>query len=394
VTGTVYTNIVGTQNARQYAMTQAEVGTVLASLGVVTSTVLASTLANYVTTATLAATLATFPALGANNTWTGTNTFGAPVLFSSVATFNAVASLSGGFVVPSGSTGVFGGPEPWCDAVFFGMSVLLPDNSGPLQAAVNYMNTNFAGGNIRIPRGDFSFTNPVTLAGACMLLGNGRTQTFLDASTTDTNVLDFGTLCADGCGLQSLAVLGYVGTIASHNTVIVGQSIPVTFKDSDIWFGSTGLNMAGTDGLIEDCSIQGYKYDVFSTGANWWLRCAFDDSICASAAFHQDMAFSGSNSSENHFTDCDISTAALHSIDINDGSVSPRAITVLNGCVFSKNINIVSAEATMISTGEIGSNISVAAGGGVVILTGNYAFNSITVTGGTSVVKSGNYNIA
>src|ERR1700734_3933433 len=86
--GTVFTNIVGTQNARQYAMTQTEVSSVLGGLGVVTFSSLTQalapyllisslpgSLAPYVTSASLAATLATFPALSGNNVWTGKQKF-------------------------------------------------------------------------------------------------------------------------------------------------------------------------------------------------------------------------------------------------------------------------------------------------------------------------------
>ncbi len=68
MTGTVYTNFVGTQNRRQYAMTQDEVGSAIGSLtlGYVTSAVLTATLANYATNATLA----NYPQL--SQVWTNT----------------------------------------------------------------------------------------------------------------------------------------------------------------------------------------------------------------------------------------------------------------------------------------------------------------------------------
>ena len=237
-------------------------------------------------------------------------------------------------------------------------------------------------------------TNPVVVRGACKLVGVGRILTVLDGTATDGNVLNFGASCTDGCSLQDLAVYGRQSTLASFSTVIVAQNIPVTFRDCNIWFGANAINMAGEDGLIEDCSIQGYSYGVFSSGANWYLRTAIDDAICVNAVFAQTTSFGGSPSSENHFTDCDFSTAAAASVDINDGTVAPRAITVFNGCIFAKPVKITNASATMISTCEVGSNITVASGGGVVLLTGNYAFGAITVNGGTTVIKAGNYLIS
>jgi hypothetical protein len=314
--------------------------------------------------------------LAAANVWTGLNTF------------------NGGLLTGTGATFGFGGPEPWCDASVFGMSSANADNSTALQAAINYMNSNFGGGNIRIPHGDFLFTNAVTVKGACRLIGVGRRLTVLDALATDINVLNFNSSCQDGCGLQDLAVYGRQNAAASHSTIIVAAGVPVTFRDCNIWYGLIGINMAGVDGIIEDCSIQSYGYNVYSTGANWWLRTAFDDAIAGFTAFYQDQAYAGSPSAENHFTDCDLSTAATYSFQCDDVAGSPRAINTFNGCVFSKAVLIHRAEATMISTCEVGAGILIDSGGGVMTLTGNYAFNPITVTGGTAVVKAGNYNIS
>ncbi len=314
--------------------------------------------------------------LAANNTWTGLNTF------------------NGGFLNGTGNTFGFGGPEPWCDASVFGMSSARADNSTYLQAAIDYMNTNFGGGVIRIPHGNFTFTNNFTLKGSCMLQGVGRAICVLQCLATDINLMTIDAAATVGVGAKDISFYGRQNASASHSTVIIPQGVATCFRDCEIWYGSVALNTAGEDGIFDNCSIQGYGYNVYSTGQNWYERCAFDDAICANVAFYQAQGYVGSPSSENHFTDCDFSTAATYAFQCDDGAANPRAISVFNGCIFSKGLLIHRAQATMISTCEIGAGVTVDSGGGVVTLTGNYAFNPITVTGGTAVVKAGNYNIS
>jgi pectate lyase-like protein len=398
MTTVIYTPLLASLNKRQYPVTTDQLNSLLAGASVVTFSSLTQALAPYLLISSLGGSLVNYAQLAGNETFTGTIGFGSQVIFSggfTAAPGHAII-MGGGFTVLPGGWGGFGGPEPWCDVEVFGASSALSDNSAQIQAAISYMNTNFGGGIIQFPHGDFVIKSSIQVLGGCILRGVGRELTTIDARATDTNVLTFEPGCLAGCGIQQLQVFGRQDPSATHSTVVVSQNIAVLFRDCNIWFGAIALNMAGEDGQILNCSIQGYQENVYSTGANWYERCSLDDAICSTAAFFQDMTFPGSISAENHFTDCDFSTNATSSVYIDDGgaTAASRAITIFNGCIFSKLVQVVRAQATMISTGEIGSNVTVSTGGGVVILTGNYAFGAITVTGGTAVVKAGNYQIS
>jgi hypothetical protein len=383
VTATVYTNIVGTQNARQYAMTQAEVGTVLSSLGVVTTTILSQTLASYVltsalqttltgyvTTTTLAATLATFPQLAANNAWTGSNQFSLGVEFATL---------------------------PWADASYYGASSAASanTNTAAIQAAIDWANTNHGGGYALVPPGNFQ-TNAagLTLKGGVILMGSGQNACLINGAGQDTTVITCDSTC-NFAELRDISVNGYLSTLATNNAVVIVTNAVVNMRNVRIAGGNYGLTNAGNSGRLYNVSVIGFNSgNVYSSGSNWYTDCQFDSGgLTTTYGFYRGTpAYVGAV--EDQIVDCDFSGNYTYSFYANDGTAH-QAKTKLLGCILSSPIAVLNHNWTAF----IGCEFGTGSGWTVtptnpVTLVGNYLQGNGTLTlAGANVLLSANYNI-
>ena len=304
------------------------------------------------------------PALAASNTWTGTNQFSSDVYFRSGRPFADVKAWG---AVGDGST----------------------DDTASVQAALTFIYSTYGGGIVFFPPGNYKTTSPLTVKGGTRLVGASRIVTLLGSTTTNTNVINFDSTCTYA-GLENLYIVGYQGASPTSAAVNVANNVPVVLKDSHIWGGAYGLQTGGVDGYIENCYIGGQTTNIISNGANWYIRCKIDSIALGSPTngFLQGTYFT-TGVAENHFLQCDFSGTYTNSVTINDGATS-SAVSVFEGCVFSKPVVITNAKLSMFSTCEFGSSITV--NSNPTTFTGNVSFSAVVVSGAGKIL-AGNYNL-
>jgi hypothetical protein len=369
MTATVYTNIVGTQYARQYAMTGAEVTAALGSLGYVTGTVslsnylqissLAGSLAPYVLTTTLSATLATFASLAGTNVFTGKEQFQ---------------------------------DLPWADITAWG-AVRGQDSTAAIQAAIDHMNANYSGGYVFIPPVGFVIGPAgITLKSGVILMGSGQNSSFLDGAGQDSTVVTFDGSC-NWAGIRDVVIYGFQSTVATQNAVVVSVGAPITMHNVIIIGGNYALDVRG-QGRFYNVAPQGSKTGcVLSSGSSFFTDCSFDVSSGVSYAYYR-AAPNASGGYEDQLVDCDMSGAYVNSVHIDDGTAQ-RVRTKLIGCIISSPVVVVNHGWTLLSGCEIGTpaGFTLTSTNPVTIM-GCYAQGSSTVTlAGTNVILAANYQI-
>lgn len=326
----------------------------------------------------------------------------AAVLFNSAGTtakigFTSAPSVSivalaedvGGLTTSNVWTGnqYFKGGTPWFDVRAFGAA---GDGSADDTTAINNAIT-AAGttGTVFLPAGSYKVTSTITVPNSVRIVGSGIWATTI-GMVGDHIVLDF-----TGNGhLLDIFISGYQNAAATNYCVRTAANATNIFRDCYIWGGFYGLQSRGTDGCFENCFIAGSASGgghLFSTGANWYIRCKFDD-IGFNVSWGAAITITGSPGlMENHFSQCDFSGSFTNgSLTIDDGT-STNLITGFESCVLSSNSSVTHARATQFTGCEFGASFTVS-NNCIAIFVGNYALTSITITG-TNVVKSGNFNI-
>lgn len=299
------------------------------------------------------------PSLATNNTWIGNN--------------------------------YFKGATPWADITAWG-AVSGTDSTSAIQSAINFLNTNFGGGIVFIPHGNYLIVGGLTVKGAIRLVGEARNLSVLNGSATNAAAVTFDSTCNDAAAEQ-LTIYGYLNAAATTNAVVVAAGRPVHLKDCTIWGGSSGLFTQGVDGVIFNCYIAGYTNHITSNGANWYIRCKIDSASLGTPTngFLQGNYYT-TGVAENHFTDCDLSGDYTNSVNISDGATN-SAITTFQGCVFSKPIVITAAKYSMFSACEIGSSVSVSTFPCTIVGCINTAGGTTTVSGAGKIL-AGNSGLA
>lgn len=267
------------------------------------------------------------------------------------------------------------------------------DDTTAFQNAIDLINGHFGNsGTVDVPTGDYLCISGITLKGSVRLVGAGVNGSRINSINYNlATVIVCDALCSYA-SIENISVYGYLNAAATHNTVTIQNNALVICRDCVFYGGVSGLNTAGVDCYFENCAFDGYGFNVLSTGANWYVRCKIDTAVAsgATAGFHQGAYFT-TGVAENHFTQCDFSGSYTNSIEIADGG-QVSALTVFEGCVFSKPIVITSANVSMFSGGEIGSSVTV--GTNPTIINGCAAVSGAIVVSGAGKVVSGCYNIS
>jgi hypothetical protein len=284
----------------------------------------------------------------------------------------------------------FGSGRPWVDvksganscpaAVGNGST----DDTNAISCQSTYMNNTYGGGIVYFPPGTYLVSGGgVGINGGVQFIGSGQASTTIKV-TTDSSVVSWNSSCARGTSLQSMTILGYQNTGASHNTVFIYSNCPVIIRDATIWYGGNAIYNAGVDSLIENVFACGYSASVFSTGANWYVRDKFDTcGISATFGFYQGAYVLGAGKAENHFVETDFSGVYTYSVYINDSA--EQAITVFDGGVFSAPIYLNAMFWTSFTNAEIGStSFTLNVSAGYVTVANSYAFSTTGISGGSS----------
>jgi len=150
------------------------------------------------------------------------------------------------------------------------------NNSGYLQAAIDYIETgNIGGGEIFIPKGDYFFTDTVTIDfGGVAIIGESRRSTRLFIKTTGTSFIDVPLPSPDTAGstyfafkMSNMRIQGY-GTdglgagcgngisIADANDVLLEYMTVTNFSESTACYMRSGA----FNNVIEQCEFSNSKH--------------------------------------------------------------------------------------------------------------------------------------
>ncbi len=248
-------------------------------------------------------------ALASNNTWTGQNFFKNGMPWADVRAWGAVA-----------------------DGV--------TDDGPAIQAAINYVYSNYVGGIVFIPQGNYKIATTITIKGDVRVIGACRIQTILNGSASNITVVTFDSTTTNGSCLSDCFVLGYKNanvSLVTAPTISIATNSPANLYRVHAWQGWAGLQTNGNDGFYQDCFIAGLVYDVFSSGSNWYSRCKFDGiGFNPTAIFLQAPPPAGYTVIENKFDQCDFTdSGAIQSINWNGGT-GASYYSAFNLCVLAQ----------------------------------------------------------
>lgn len=328
---------------------------------------------------------------GANNTWSGTNTFSGVNTYTNTQQFQAPA--------------YFGG-KPWFDVLSNANGCAAADPTGvadsttAIQCHINYLHTTYGGGVVYFSPGGYKVSSVVVVSGGVWLVGPSIDSANV-FTTVDTRVFwfytDAGTqTCPTGGmngGIDKLSVYGYQNAAATQGTVEVGANCLVNIYNSRLWFGAHGLKTAGTDGLCFNSFISGYTNAVYSSGANWWVRCKLDSisaGVPSFAAFVQGANAAGLAIVENYFDMVDMTVSGASYSFYYDDSTSNGYVKFTN-TIFNAPFNVVHVNKITMTGTTFGS--SVALGVGSMAISGSMSISPVTVTGAGTRSCAANINI-
>lgn len=227
--------------------------------------------------------------------------------------------------------------------------------------------------------------------------GSGRDTTVINGKNNSINTLTF--TGGSYAGLEAISVYGdQRSTVTSHYPVVVNGDIAVIFRDVNIWGGFYGLYTAGVDGRYDDCFISGMGASggcVFSTGANYFTNCKFDDYTTQS---HNYTFWQQSTSlMENQFTSCDFSANSTFSFVVSDPSIACSRTKFTGASVFSAKVSLARSQWTLFNGCELGGGTgfwTIASTAAVVTIANCYAQSPCSASGGGAMYVSNNYNVS
>jgi hypothetical protein len=237
--------------------------------------------------------------LGGNNIFTGTNTFSGavslPATVSGTTAFTGPISL--GTTVNGSSTFTgdqyFKSGAPWYDVKAFGaVGHGATNDTAAIQAAINAAQA-FAftlGGIVYFPPGIYNVQGGLTVNGPVHLLGSGMDSTIIQSFNTDVIVINTS---GAKTFLENFTIYGKgispsgfdLGTFGATNPALVIGSSSGVIRCVSVIGGSNSILINGSDNLFEQVfTNQSYGNCCVNTGANWFVRCAFDYSTTGVAA--------------------------------------------------------------------------------------------------------------
>jgi hypothetical protein len=357
-----------------------------------------------------------FQSAGTTKWQTGLNSDNSYFLYdSTVPRFDMTVASSGnmtlmpggGNIVTGGPTGggnlYVGGGSPWTDIKSGTNGCAAAAGTGPvggiddtaaIQCQITFMNTNYGGGFVFVPPGNYLISSKITVPGSVILMCAGENVSFLNGQAGNFTVLEF---TGNYSGMRDCLVGGNATTGATASTVIVDiGTVNGTIMNSSIQGGVFALQIGGTDWMIFDTFMSGSGTSggaAISASANWYVRDKFDTNGFTQAWGFLQTTNINSNIQENHFTDCDFSGTPAHpytnSVGVFDGGFN-NTVSVFTGSVFSAPIVLQNQRVAIFTADEIGGNITIGAGNA--IITGSYGFGSITSTNPNSICST-NINI-
>jgi len=260
-----------------------------------------------------------------------------------------------------------------------------------IQGAINYIG-GINGGTVFFPGQTYLIDTTLNLTGTVILQGVASQGSLIQCNI-DTTVLSCVT--AGNCTTQDIFLYNSFATPTSNVLEIDSTTVAMTMRDCSVLGGVAAINIFATDCLFENVTATGNSFNVFSHGANWYLRCKLDNELASPVAlFFQSTPVVAGKGQENNLTMCDLSYSGAgtpNSVTINDGGGTLTAFTTFVGCVFSHPIVITSAKGSMFSACEVGST-TFSAGTSPTAVTGCWASTAIVVSGAGKVV-SGCVNI-
>lgn len=300
----------------------------------------------------------------------------------------------------SGNT-FFGGGSPWVDvksgangcAAAVGNAVT--DDKSAIQCQINYMNSNFGGGVVFFPPGNYHVASSVTVKGGIQLVGVGWNASGIFAGA-DITVLAFDGTCTS-CHLSGMAIGGFQNNSATNDLVTVAANALVDLDDAYLSGGRWAVNTAGVDGHWKNVQIFGWGSTgggILSTGSNWYEHAKIDQIAVATAAAYKGGARTALGGFEDHFLNSDFSCNSgpcTNSVVIAD--TNNIAITTFMGCVFSNAISITGGSYTIFVGNEFGASATVTSSVNESVV-GSFGQASLTFTGAGTRSCAGNSNIS
>lgn len=158
------------------------------------------------------------------------------------------------------------------------------DDTAVIQKAIDDLYSAYGGGVVYIPAGAFCYVpGGITLRGAVSLIGASRASSILQAWHVDATVLTADATWGRA-EIANLTVYGKGTNFdpgafgATKNAVVVNGCVDGVIHDITIAGGHYSLYITGNDGSFRDVvAVGGYgPSNVYSIGANWFMRCKFD----------------------------------------------------------------------------------------------------------------------
>lgn len=307
-----------------------------------------------------------------NNTWTGIN------IFKGNTYLNGVPMVD----VRSGANGC-------AAAVGDGTT----NDKVAIQCQIDYMNATYGGGMVLFCNAAFKVSSTVTWKPGIILQGCGQRSSSITSAGADITILTTAGAGNDFMYLNDLTIIG--NTTAGATQVLVTADGVTNMNNCSLTGGFYALQMAGSDGTIFNCFIQGTASaggNAVSNGSNWYIRVKFDDSGQSHLYGFWQQWDGISSVSENHFEQCDF-TGNFTTAAVKISGGSNVHIMVFSGSVFSPAggafaIENDQARFVSITGGEIGADISVNAI--PTTITGSYGFTGIAASG---AVCAANVNV-
>lgn len=269
-----------------------------------------------------------------------------------------------------------------------------------LQGCVDWLAATYGGGKLILAPGSYQLGSQLVVKKGVKLVGQGRQVTYLCA-TADHTVLAFDTTCTDASGFTELSVIGWPYQNAVNHAVVLGQNIRPVIDHATIWYGCYAMYTLAVDARFYDVWFSGSAGGVISQGASAYAGCKFDSNgsfpSLSGCAFWQGTAFSGSNSLENWFTECDFNGPWAGGILVQTNQSSPYGITKFLQCNIGVLVNISQGYITTFNACWFYDPTFVVNGGGVgiggqVIVDGCAAIGMILTTP-SGIIKSANFGI-
>lgn len=322
-----------------------------------------------------------------NFTSSPTVAMGAPLAQDMVVTPDVNSGL------PTVSNLVIVGGSPWIDVKGYGATGDgVTNDTAAIQAAINA--AQLGGYTVFFPPGWYFITSTLTITAQCRLLGCGPYVSWISCMNAPQTVNhDITVLSISGnTGVGFIKELSIWGSNVNTTTFPSLQlQYNCAFNLDEVYaLSGAGVQTGGISARYRNCSFGGWRYAVFSWGANFYSDCSFDSSWAASlpsgaVCFNQTIE-SSDNILENQFSNCDFSGDYSYSLIVNTSAAFIKTFS----CIFSNAVQIQNAKFVSFIAAEFGSTVTNSIGVNCCVV-GSMAFSGITISGAS---KAANLNIS